>query len=202
MVSIIIPYDINRGWLDECIESINAQTYKDIEIVEVHNPFSCSKNFNIGLNKAKGEFVKWVDEDDWIPETAVQDLVDGIKGHPWVCANAIISGTIKETYKPDLFKLNLKDMAINNVVHGGATLYRTKLLRSIGGMDETLWTGEEYDMNMKLMSMGEMPGYIDKIVYFYRQHRKQKSNTLRWKDPVKRKQAIIKIRQRYENFST
>ena len=201
MVTVIVAYDRDRGWLKECIDSIEAQTYKDIEIIQVHNPLSCSENFNIGLKKAKGEFVKWVDEDDWIPETAVQDLIDGIEGHPWVCANAILCET-NEVYKPDLSKLNLKDMRINNVVHGGATLYRTDLLREIGGMDETLWTGEEYDMNMKLMSMGKMPAYIDKVVNFYRDHNQQKSKTLRWKNPDRRKQALIEIRQRYEDIST
>ena len=203
MVSIILPYDKDRGYLQRMRDSIEAQTYKDFELIEVHNDLPVATNFNIGLGLVCGEFVKVVGEDDWLPPTSLQDLVDGIGDAPWVCSNATnVSNGQHDLYKPDLSKLNLQDMAINNVIHGGTTLYRTEIIKEIGGLDETLWTGEEYDMNMNLMSKGYMPVYIDKMVYFYQQSHFQKSRALRTKDPVKREAALNQIRQRYANTST
>lgn len=199
MVSIILPYNEDRGYLQRMITSVHAQTYKDIELITVHNPFSVAKNFNIGLNKAKGEWVKVVGEDDWLPETSISDLMGGIGDAPWACANAYnVSGRSMSREIPPLDKINLKDMAINNVIHGGTTLYRTDVLRKIGGMDETLWTGEEYDMNMHLMSKGYLPVYINKFVYYYQISSFQKSRAYRRKDPVKREAALNEIRNRYK----
>lgn len=204
MVSIILPYDRDRGFLQRMRDSITAQTYPDIELIEVYADRPVAVNFNAGLAIAKGELVKVVGEDDWLPTTSIQHLVDGIGDHPWVCANAInvVNGSYEEEYILDLGKLNLRDMAINNVIHGGTTLYRTDILREVGGMDEALWTGEEYDMNMKLMSRGYLPGYVNKYVYFYQISSIQKSRIYRKKDPVKREAALNEIRKRYANIST
>jgi len=204
MVSIILPYDKDRGYLQRMIDSIEAQTYEDIELIKVHSPSSVAVNFNVGLGMAQGEWVKVVGEDDWLPPTSIQDLVDGIGSHPWACANAVnvIDGRYEPEYILDLGKLNLQDMAINNVIHGGTTLYRREILEEIGGLDESLWTGEEYDMNMNLMSKGYMPVYIDKSVYFYQMGSHQKSRIYRRKDPVKREAMLNYIRQRYANIST
>ncbi len=204
MVTIVLPYDIDRGFLQRMRDSIESQTYTDIELIEVHEDNPVAVNFNKGLSLAKGEFVKVVGEDDWLPEDSIKDLVEGIGDHPWVCANATNyqNGIVTERYKPDLFKLNLTDMVQNNVIHGGSTLYRTDILREVGGMDENLWTGEEYDMNMKLMSLGYLPGYVNKFVYNYQLSGVQKSRIYRRKDPAKREAMLNYIRQRYANTST
>jgi len=204
MVSIILPYDKDRGYLQRMIDSIEAQTYPDIELIKVHNDLPVAVNFNIGLGLVSGEWVKVVGEDDWLPPTSIEDLVNGIGSHPWACANAInvVDGREELEYIADTRKLNLKDMSINNVIHGGTTLYRTEILEEIGGMDETLWTGEEYDMNMNLMSKGYLPVHIDKMVYYYQISSIQKSRIYRRKDPVKREAMLNYIRQRYANTST
>ena len=203
MISVILPYDKDRGYLQRMRDSIHAQTYRDFEIIEVHSPSPVAVNFNVGLEMSEGEFVKVVGEDDWLPETSLQDLADGIGDNPWVCANAYnVAGRSVSKEIPPLDKLNLKDMAINNVIHGGTTLYRREILEEIGGMDESLWTGEEYDMNMHLMSKGYLPGYVNKFVYYYQISSFQKSRAYRRKDPVKREAALNYIRQRYANLST
>jgi len=200
MISIILPYDRNRGYLQRMRDSIEAQTYEDWELIEVHSPASVAKNFNTGLQQADGEFVKVVGEDDWLPHTSLMDLINGIGDHPWICANAYnVSNKVVYREEPDPSKLNLKDMAEQNVIHGGSTLYRTEILKEIGGMDETLWTGEEYDMNMHLMSKGYLPGYVNKFVYYYMQSTFQKSTVYRREDPAKRREAIEQIQKRYGN---
>ena len=198
MVSIILPYVEDRGFLTECIDSIKAQTYQDIEILEIHSSDSLAKNFNKGLEKAQGEFIKLVGDDDWLPEDSIQDLVNGMYGRAWVVANAINvteHGHFPET--PNLEELRFENMVNKNGIHNGGTMYRTEIIREIGGMDESLWTAEEYEMHLRLMKKGYLPGYVPKFVYFYRIWGGSKSIKYRRKDKKKRNAEIERIQNLY-----
>lgn len=100
MVSIIVPVYKAEPFLDECIKSIIAQTYKEWELLLVDDgspdrcPQICDswseldiriKTFhkknggvssarNVGLENAKGEYVFFVDSDDTIPQNALEIL--------------------------------------------------------------------------------------------------------------------------------
>ena len=198
-VSIIVPYNNDRGWLNLCLDSINAQTIP-CELIEVHGPRSVGCNFNIGLWQSTCEFIKVVGEDDWLPKDSAENLVNGIGDAPWIVANATQcwdGGTHID--KPS--SLEFADMITENMIHMGGTMYRTEILREIGGMDETLWTGEEYDMNLKLYSLGYLPKYLDKEVYFYRLWYGQKSKQLRrtLKQKIIRENEIKRIQSLYSD---
>lgn len=199
MVSIIVPYVEDRGFLKECIQSIQYQTHP-CEIIKVQSPRSVACNFNRGLREATGDLVKVVGDDDFLPPDSIENLVNGIGDAPWAVANATDvnnNGRYLSVYKPDTL-----DFAANiglNRIHNGGTIYRTEVLREIGGMDESLWTGEEYEMHLRLMSLGYLPKYIDKEVYFYRQWSGGKSRQLRRKDPEKRANEIKRIQALYSN---
>lgn len=200
MVSVLVPYIKDRGYLNQCLGSILSQKGINFELIEVKNNASVAINFNIGLKRAKGTFFKVVGDDDWLPENALRNLVNGIKDHPWVVANAYnTDGRHRSEERPPLDKLNLKDMAQKNVIHNGTTLYRTHVLRDIGGMDESLWTGEEYEMHLRLMKNGFLPGYVDELVYFYREWSGQKSRQLRRQNKQKRDGELRRIQALYSN---
>lgn len=101
LISVIVPvYDVEK-YLSQCIESILAQTYKNLEIILIddgspdNSPSICEeykkkddriivihkKNGgladarNCGLDYAKGDFVAFVDSDDWIAETTYQEMM-------------------------------------------------------------------------------------------------------------------------------
>ena len=195
MVSIIVPYNKDRGFLGKCVDSIKAQTYP-CELILSQSDNSVVYNFNRGLERATGEFVKVVGEDDWLPEDSAENLVNGIGDAPWVVANAI-QYRDGETWIQKPESLIFADMVVLNRIHMGGTMYRTEILKEIGGMDESLWTGEEYDMNLKLYSFGYLPKYLDKEVYYYRLWIGQKSKQLRRHDPEKRANEIKRIQSLY-----
>lgn len=200
MVSVIVPYIEDRGYLSKCLDSIYAQNYPEFEVIEVKSPASVAVNINIGLKKAEGEFLKVIGEDDWIPVNSLKVLVEGMKGHPWICANAInVEGMWKTREIPPMEGLKFENMVKLNVIHNGTTMYRTEVLREIGGMDETLWTAEEYEMHLRLMSKGYLPGYVDEFVYFYRMWGNQKSRRLRRENKPKRNAEIERIQALYSN---
>ena len=197
MVSVIIPYNEDRGFLSMCLESIKAQTVP-CELIEVNSPRSVACNVNRGIWLAKGEFIKVVGDDDWLPEDSIENLEKGIGDAPWAVANAVnVVGADRAVYKPDT--LDFAQQIKLNRIHNGGTIYRTEILKEIGGMDETLWTGEEYEMHLRLYSLGYLPKYIDKEVYYYRIHSGQKSTTLRRDNRKKRANEIARIQSLYSD---
>lgn len=105
MISIIVPVYKSEKYLQKCIESIINQTYKDIEIILVDDgsPDNCSeicdsyakkdKRIRVihkqngglinarksGLAIAQGEYIGFVDSDDWIEPEMYQLFADMIK---------------------------------------------------------------------------------------------------------------------------
>ena len=197
MISVIVPYKEDRGWLNRCILSIENQSYRDFELIEAKSDGTLPQNFNWGLRQAKGEFIKMVQDDDWLPPDSLRYLAYGIVDYPWVIGNVW-----QECGEPYIYKPPYTDFISNLAhygIHMGSTLYRKDMLDTIGGMDETLTTGEEYDMHLKLLSLGYAPKYIDKEVYHYRMWSGGKSVIYRRKRKEWRANELAKIKARYTN---
>ena len=105
-ISFIIPVYNVEAYLRQCVESLTSQTYQDIEVILVDDgspdgsPQLCdtlasedsrikvihkengglSDARNVGLLAATGDFVVFVDGDDfWMDNNALQHLVDAVK---------------------------------------------------------------------------------------------------------------------------
>lgn len=101
LVSIIVPvYNVEK-YLDECVESLLAQTYKNIEILliddgstdssgEMCDKYSCiddriksfhknngglSDTRNYGIDMCCGNYIVFVDSDDWISVDYIEYLM-------------------------------------------------------------------------------------------------------------------------------
>ena len=109
MVSVIVPIFGVENYLKRCVDSIIAQTYKELEIILVDDgsPDNCPKICDeyaisdsrvkvvhkqngglmsarqAGLRVATGEYVTFVDGDDWIETDMYQKIHDSAKQyHP------------------------------------------------------------------------------------------------------------------------
>lgn len=106
MISIITPFCNAESSLGRCIDSILAQTYTDFELLlvddgstdgslsvcesyasretrvrvvsQAHGGVCAARNH--GLNLSRGEYVSFVDADDWVDSTFLQAFVDGLNG--------------------------------------------------------------------------------------------------------------------------
>lgn len=176
-VSVIIPYNIDRGYLQQAIQSVKNQTYKgEIELIESQSDNCVSYNINQGVKIATGEFIKYLCEDDMLTSNSIEDSVKAIKGYDFIHGNAInLFPTHEIVYKPKWTAPTIQEMLIGNYVHGGTLMYRKDVFDRIGGFDETLVCAEEYDFNMRAMSKGLTMGYCPHSLYIYRRHEDQKS---------------------------
>lgn len=201
MASVIVPYNLDRGYLAECKRSILGQvTQHSFELILAKGDGSVGYNFNAGLKKAKGRYIKIIAEDDSLTPNCIEDLVNGIQAQQvdWVCANAVnfyLDGNEVEFHSEPQ---SLTDALGKYKIHGLTTLYRRSVLVAIGGMDESLTTGEEFDMHLKLLRSGHNLGYVDAVVGRHRIWTGNKSTGNR--DPMARAERaayIENIRNRY-----
>lgn len=125
MISIIVPiYNVEK-YLEPCIESILASTYRDIELILVDDgsPDNCgricdeyaskdnrirvihkqnggiSAARNAGLKVAKGEYIAFVDSDDKIHPNMIEWLLDAIQSGDYDFAMAYgvkMKGSLQE----------------------------------------------------------------------------------------------------------
>lgn len=124
-VTVIVPVYNTKLQIERCIASIRNQTYQKLEILLVDDgsddgsELFCDKAAgedtrikvihkenggvssarNEGLNQASGEYVIFVDSDDWIEENMVYDMMQAAKQHdvPLVIGNYV--RTIEEKVK-------------------------------------------------------------------------------------------------------
>lgn len=105
LISIIVPVYNAEKYLKRCIDSIIAQTYSDWELILVDDGSTDSSGIicdeyarqdkritvchiqnggpsrarNIGVDKSKGDYIFFVDADDWIEPSSISDFI-GTKG--------------------------------------------------------------------------------------------------------------------------
>jgi glycosyltransferase involved in cell wall biosynthesis len=201
-VSIIVPYCFDRGYLGEALNSIHQQTYKDFEIILSESDNTVGYNFNKGLYKAKGDLICFLAEDDMLTPNSLEDRVhfmrfndcDFIHGRAWEYWDN--NGTKRE-YKMNRPDVTFESCLANNGIHGGTVMYRRESIQDFK-MDESLWTGEEYDFNLNLLSNNKKLMFLDEVVYIYRRHNQQKSvGNLSNDYQQKRDKEKEKIRAKY-----
>ena len=155
-VSIIVPiYNVEK-YLNNCLNSIVNQTYPNLEIILVNDGSTDSsleiiqeyskkyKNIicinidnhgqgyarNVGLKKATGEYVMFIDSDDYVDLKIVEKLANSIKDSDIAICN--IYKVIN--YKNELF-VNYHEFGNNQInmmlSHPGpvAKLYRKEILK-------------------------------------------------------------------------
>lgn len=212
LISIIVPVYNAQKYLEECITSVVSQTYRNIELILVDDGSADSSSEicdewakkdkrvqvihkqngglssarNAGLDIAKGEYISFVDSDDYLPKDALQVLYDGMTedDHVGVVSgmtyrvvggevthfNKIWLRTEKKIYTPDEFLMAAMSFNTSFTVWG--KLYRKKSIEGIRFLDglrneDILFT---YDLGKQMI--GSAYGWrivdIPYYVYYYR----------------------------------
>jgi len=177
MVTIIIPYKIDRGYLQQAIQSVYNQTYDGrIELLLSQSDGNVSYNINQAVKQAKGDYIKYLCDDDYLTPNSIKDSVEALQNFDFIhgVANNVFK-THTHVQHPRLKNPSLNDMLESNVIHGGTLMYRREVFDKVGLFDESLVCAEEYDFNLRCLKLGMRLGYSKEILYNYRRHDNQKS---------------------------
>ena len=210
-ISIIIPADRDRGWLNGAIESALAQDFSgtfEIILASDGNPklkkyadkygirYSEVKKKNLSHNQncayriAEGDFIKDLAEDDLLYPDCLTNLRGCIGDHALVYSRALNFGMGKKYYSLPPSSIDPIKLwkAKTSFIHMGGTMFRRDAFWAVGGRDESINSCEDYDLYLNLLSHGYTFTYCNSIVYKYRLHGGQKSK------------SHLKDRQRVKNY--
>lgn len=194
LVSVIVR-SMGRATLSDALDSLVLQTYTNIEVVLVnatgaqhqsvdqwccHFPVhmietgACiprSRAANMGMDAAQGEYLIFLDDDDWFEVAHIQKLVDAIRLHPEfkVVHTGVrcVDGMKKPL--PDKFDAPFDPVTIvaGNFIPIHAVLFSCSLLKLGYRLDESLDLYEDWDFWIQLSQQGNFL-YVEGLSAVYR----------------------------------
>ena len=224
MITVIVPcYNIEK-YIEKCIESIEKQTYKNIEIIAVddgskdktveilnkiqkkYSNLSVYKNDknkgaayarNFAIKKAKGDYIGFVDSDDYITEDYYEKLMQkAIEDNAEIVATDIEVVFENSTQPPILSKACIGEVTKFNLINNGLAaspcnkIIKKELIKKYpfleGKMNEDVASILPAVVNAKIVS------YVDGIKYFYVQR----------ENSVQNKEVDVKRMQMFDAIDT
>ena len=199
-ISLIIPVYNMEGFLDRCLKSVENQTYKDAEIIIVNDGstdnsleiietyVARNKNFvcytiensglggarNFGLTKASGEYIVFLDSDDYISEDCLEKFLGAAEQNGSdivVCNNYDVTeeGKIILLYQNKTKKqtTSLKEspeILLNRLCAWGK-MYRKEFFEDLSYVSREWY--EDLRLTPKLYLKASKITFIDDVLFFY-----------------------------------
>jgi glycosyltransferase involved in cell wall biosynthesis len=198
LVSIVIR-SANRPELVQALASLAVQTYTNIEIILVdvagHEEFDTPSHWsgslplhiastgqplnrgaaaNLGLDRARGDYIAFLDDDDWLLPDHVELLVAALREQPanqvayaGVICRSEISPGVWDTVRIYNDPYDPVRLLIENYLPMHAVLFDARLLAKGPRFDETLRVYEDWDFWIQLSLLTNFI-HVDGITAVYR----------------------------------
>lgn len=206
-ISAIIPTKDEENNIERLLKSLKNQTFKHFEIIVVDNhskdqTTKIAKKFtkkvytfgperssqrNWGLKYAQGKYVLFLDADMELEPDVVRQCLQKIAQNQNVAA-VVINEISQGTGFLARVKNLEKKLYTNQELIEAPRFFRKKDLEKIGGFDENLISGEDWDLGQRLKTFGKFARIKAKI----RHHQ----NPSLWQD-IKKKYYYAKHIKRY-----
>lgn len=209
LISFVVPVHQVQGYLRECLDSILGQSFGDIEVIAVDDcsPDSSGEILaeyaardsrlrivtlesnvgqgparNLGLSMAVGEYVWFVDSDDWLAENAVRAVADRLREAP---LDVLIVGHARVHWNrssypslpgsrldcpPPVFALRDCPGAIEILHVPWNKVVRRRLLAELGIRFPPGWY-EDIPFTYRLLLAADRISTLDRVCVYYRQLR-------------------------------
>jgi len=202
MVSIIIPTYNRPKWLKQSIESALGQSYRTVEVVVVDDGSTNTETRmiasqypqvlyvyqsnqglgaarNTGIGASHGEYILFLDDDDWLVEDALSSKLERFYSNPSIGviysdlyltdANGLVKGCYySDRPRPlpsgDLYKTLLR----RNFIPIHSILWRRSVLDQSGGFP-TRFGSPDWEALVRAAEFAQFD-YIDEPLGFYRLH--------------------------------
>ena len=209
LISLIVPIYNVENYLWSCLDSIAKQTYSNIEVLLVNDgspdgSAAICQEFvardsrfryiekengglldarNVGIARAKGEFLSFVDSDDWIEPTYVEDLYRAALFND---AEVVVSNYKKFDVKDNCYWIHIFDDYYETHYSGEELIQQLPALERKDFSFTTSWgilfarrlfdaisfpkgkTIEDTRTNYRLFAESSRLTYIHKALYNYR----------------------------------
>lgn len=194
MVSVIMPCYNDGAYIQEAIESIKIQTYKDWELIIIDDGSDDTNTVNIinsiedekitilhtnhlrpagarnyGIEHAKGKYILPVDSDDKIDPSYMQKAVEIIESEEAIGVVYCYADLFGErSGRWELPDYSFEKMLLDNVVFVTALFYKEDW-EKVGGFNTQLIAGmEDYDFWLGILGLGRKIYQIPEVLFHYR----------------------------------
>lgn len=169
LISVIIPIYNTENYLLKCLDSVLSQTLKDIEVLLINDgstdgsqkiceEYACkdqriqvlhtpnqgvSHARNLGLEMAKGEYISFIDSDDWIEKDMIATLYRLIQTNHTDLSTC--GYTIEDEKGKVIYSINKKNTCILDKWEAMSSLFKDKHYRYKGNLWDKLYKKEIID---------------------------------------------------------
>lgn len=174
LVSVLIPTYNSGSTIGECIESAQAQTYKNLEITVIDNYSSDdtriiaehhgAKTFvigperaaqmNYGVSRAHGKYILRVDSDMVLDKNLVEECLKLCREG----AQAVVVPVFPHPSGPNNFWVSCRmleqKMLLDDMFNVAPRFIDRDVFLAVGGYDETIVAWEDYDLHNRLLKSG------------------------------------------------
>ena len=206
LVTIVVPTFNVEKYVQRCLDSIINQTYDNIEVIVIddgsddstleaidkirrkdsritlikQNHFGPNEARKRGVELAKGEYLMFVDSDDYLDENAVEVLVDkfrtkrnldsirfgAVKESSGLLVHPILSPGEKERIisRSEIVELLVTSDMLNSL---WSQIYKTKRMRLIKAFNYKIEFGEDVLVNLEYHDNSRKILVIDDVLYYY-----------------------------------
>lgn len=237
-ISIILPVYNAEKTIDRCIYSIISQTYEKIQLIVINDAsndgsaniinkylkkdkrivliqndenYGVSKSRNLGIEKATGEFITFIDSDDYYEENAIEQMHKLIiENHDAVRfsfnridENKKYITKYNKKYAEKNFNNKEKKMFILDLLNNNMQAYlwllitkteiakKIKFDENIGMMEDTLWY-------LNFVKQIQTIYFSNNILYNYVINKESASNSE--KKVIKRIEDVLYLQNEYEKM--
>ena len=215
LVSIVIPTYNHAKFISKALKSVIDQTYKNWEAIiidnesvdetyklinnfndsrikyfKISNDGVIAKSRNLGINEAKGEWIAFLDSDDWWTKDKLEVCLSKIAKNVDFIHHAteyviksksflkkkIIKG--REFKKPILNDLLIGTITKGSQISNSSVIVRKNTLIKIGGLNENkiLVGSDDYDTWLRIAQITDQFLYVNKKLSYVLFHDARTSN--------------------------
>lgn len=153
LVSIVIPtINSRKDCFERAVRSAMHQTHQNIEIIPVIGESNPGKARNIGIQKARGDYIAFLDDDDeWLP-TKIEEQVHLIREKTAVLVVCWVDDrrfgrSVLVKYPERITQDRILSMF--NLASTSAYLFEAGFLKRIENFDERFPSAQEYELAIR-----------------------------------------------------
>lgn len=213
-ISVIMPCYNSESYLREAIESVLGQTYADVELIVVDDGSTDGSKAilreygeqitvleqenqgpyparNLGLQHAHGEFVAFLDADDWWSLDCLEKLHLAL-----INSNAVLVycgwqnvGSSHRGQKPYIPPDYESGNKVKELLRGGApwpihaALCETSVIHDVGGFNVDMPTSMDFDLWLRIAASRNID-LVPEVLAYYRFHGATQISSKPWRQAI------------------